>query len=147
MSFILAFVQRAEFKRRYPATMKSGEFVDALLLSLVQSTGVDLSADRTELITMADEPAAGRAAVLAKLIGAESVIDAQFNQSYILSHYFGYLRRDPDESGFATWINFIKAKPLRDADTARSVTCGFLNSSEYQARFGMLTTHDPRECN
>jgi hypothetical protein len=147
MAFVLAFAQRAEFKRRYPATMKAAEFVDAVLLSLVQNTGVDLSADRTEMILLADEPTAGRAAVLAKVIGAEAVVDAQFNQSYILSHYFAYLRRDPDESGFATWINFIKNKPLRDADTARSVTCGFLNSSEYQARFGMLTTHDPRECN
>jgi hypothetical protein len=44
-------------------------------------------------------------------------------------------------------MNFVKNRPLRDADTARSVTCGFLNSSEYQARFGLLTTHDPRECN
>ena len=147
LAFILAFVQRAEFKRRYPATMKASEFVDAVLLSLVQNTGVDLSADRTQLLALVDEASAGRAAVLAKVIGAEAVIDAQFNQSYILSHYFAYLRRDPDESGFATWINFVKSKPLRDADTARSVTCGFLNSSEYQARFGMLTTHDPRECN
>ena len=147
MSFVLAFVQRAEFKRRYPATMKAGDFVDAVLLWVVQNTGVDLSADRTDLILLADEPTAGRAAVLAKVIGAEAVIDAQFNQSYILSHYFGYLRRDPDESGLATWMSFVKGKPLRDADTARSVTCGFLNSSEYQARFGMLTTHDPRECN
>lgn len=147
MAFILAFAQRKEFERRYPATMKPAEFVDAVLLSLVQNTGVDLSVDRAELIALADEPNAGRAAVLAKVIGAEAVIDAQFNQSYILSHYFAYLRRDPDESGFAMWINFIKSKPLRDADTARSVTCGFLNSSEYQSRFGMLTTHDPRECN
>ena len=147
LSFILSFVQRAEFKRRYPAPMKAGEFVDAMLLSLVQNTGVDLSAARAELISLADEPAAGRAAVLAKVIGAEAVIDAQFNQSYILSHYFAYLRRDPDESGFATWLNFVKNKPLRDGDTARALTCGFLNSSEYQARFGMLTTHDPRECN
>ncbi|HEX5832961.1 MAG TPA: hypothetical protein VFY34_03865, partial [Pyrinomonadaceae bacterium] len=147
LAFILAFVQRAEFKRRYPATMKASEFVDAVLLSLVQNTGVDLSVDRTQLLALVDEASAGRAAVLAKVSGAEAVIDAQFNQSYILSHYFAYLRRDPDESGFATWINFVKSKPLRDADTARSVTCGFLNSSEYQARFGMLTTHDPRECN
>jgi hypothetical protein len=145
--FILAFVQRTEFKRRYPVTMKSSEFVDALLLSLVQNTGVDLSADRTELTSLADDAVGGRTAVLARLVNAESLSDAQYNQSFILSHYFGYLRRDPDESGLATWMNFVKTRPLRDADTARSVTCGFLNSSEYQQRFGMLTTHDPRECN
>jgi hypothetical protein len=145
-AFLLAFTQRAEFKRRYAATMKAAEFVDAVLLSLVQNTGVDLSAERAELIGLVDTPN-GRAAMLAKVIGQQAVIDAQYNQSFILSHYFAYLRRDPDESGLATWLNFVKTKSLRDADMARSVTCGFLNSAEYQNRFGMLTTHDPRECN
>jgi len=146
MAFILAFVQRAEFKRRFAVTMTAAEFVDAILLSVVQNAGVDLAAQRSELIGLADNPTAGRAAVLAKVIGRQSVIDAQYYNAFILSHYFGYLRRDPDESGYAIWLNFIKNKPLRDAETARSVTCGFLNSAEYQERFGMLTTHDPREC-
>lgn len=146
MAFILAFVQRAEFKRRYAPAMKASEFVDAVLLSLMQNSSVDLAVMRTELIALADEPAAGRAAVLARIIGQQSVIDAQYHYAFILSHYFGYLRRDPDDSGFATWLTFIRNKPLRDADTARSVTCGFLNSAEYQERFGMLATHDPREC-
>jgi len=75
------------------------------------------------------------------------LIDAQYNQSLLLSHYFAYIRRDPDDSSYATWLNTLKDKPLRDADTARAVTCGFVNSAEYQNRFGMLTTHDPRECN
>jgi Matrixin/Carboxypeptidase regulatory-like domain len=145
-AFMSAFVQRAEFKRRYPATMKAPDFVDAVLLSLAQNAGVDLGAERAELIGLADG-ANGRAAVLAKLIARQPLIDAQYNQSLILSHYFAYLRRDPDESGYTTWLNSIKNKPPRDADTARSVTCGFLNSAEYQNRFGMLTTHDLRECN
>jgi hypothetical protein len=147
MAFLLAFVQRAEFKRRYPATMKPAEFVDALLLSLAQNAGVELSSERNNLIAMVDDASAGRAAVLAKVIGQQALIDAQYNQSLIMAHYFAYLRRDPDESGFAMWMNSVKNKPLRDADTARSVTCGFLNSTEYQKRFGLLTTHDPRECN
>ncbi|HSK64441.1 MAG TPA: matrixin family metalloprotease, partial [Pyrinomonadaceae bacterium] len=147
MAFLLAFVQRAEFKRRYPATLKPAEFVEAILLSVMQNAGVDLSGERNDLIALVDEQPAGRAAVLAKVISQPALIDAQYNSSLILSHYFGYLRRDPDESGFATWLNSIKNKPLRDTDTARSVTCGFVNSSEYQGRFGMLITHDPRECN
>jgi hypothetical protein len=140
-------VQRQEFKRRHAATMKSAEFVDAVLLSVGQNVGVDLSGERAALIALVDESAAGRAAALAKVIGQPAVIDAQYNQSLILFHYFAYLRRDPDESGYAIWLNFIKSKPLRDADTARSVTCGFVNSSEYQNRFGLLTPHDPKECN
>lgn len=147
LAFLLAFVQRAEFQRRYAATMKPAEFVDAILLTVVQNAGVDLSSERNNLIALSDDTSAGRAAVLAKVIGQPALIDAQYNHSLILSHYFAYLRRDPDESGFTTWLNFIKNKPLRDAGTARSVTCGFLNSSEYQGRFGLLTTHEPRECN
>jgi hypothetical protein len=126
--------------------MKATEYVDAVLLSLVQNIGVDFSSQRAELIGLADA-SNGRAAVLTKVIAQQPLIDAQYNQSLILSHYFAYLRRDPDESGLATWLNSIKNKPLRDADTARSVTCGFLNSAEYQNRFGLLATHDPRECN
>jgi hypothetical protein len=145
-AFVLAFVQRSEFKKRFPETMKPAEFVDALLSSLTQNTTVDLGAERTELLGLLDG-ANGRAAVLTKLIAERPLLDAQYNQSLILSHYFAYLRRDPDETGFATWLNTIKNKPLRDADTVRSVTCGFLNSAEYQNRFGMLTTHDQRECN
>jgi hypothetical protein len=145
-AFVLAFVQRPEFKRRYPATMKAAEFVNAVLLSLAQNAGVDLGNERAELMGLVDGPN-GRAAVLTKVIGQQTLIDAQYNQSLILSHYFAYLRRDPDESGYATWMNSIKNKPLRDGETARSVTCGFLNSAEYQNRFGMLATHDVRECN
>src|SRR5689334_11494042 len=145
-AFVLVFVQRPEFKKRFPETMKPAEFVDAVLSSLTQNANVDLGSLRTELLDLADDPN-GRVAVLTKVIAQQPLLDAQYNQSLILSHYFAYLRRDPDDSGFATWLNTIKNKPLRDADIARSVTCGFLNSAEYQNRFGMLTTHDPRECN
>jgi hypothetical protein len=147
MVFLLNFVQRQEFKRRHAATLKAPEFVDALLSSLAQNAGVDLSDERAALTELVDDSFASRAAVLAKVIGHPAVLDANYNQSLILFHYFAYLRRDPDESGYATWLNFIKSKPLRNADTARSVTCGFINSSEYQNRFGLLTPHDPRECN
>lgn len=146
MAFLQSFVQRAEFKRRYPATMKPAEFVDAMLLSLVQNAGVDLAAERAVLIHLADSTN-GREAALLIISTEQSLTDAQYNQSLILSHYFAYLRRDPDESGYAIWLTAFKNKPPRDADTARSITCGFLNSAEYQNRFGMLTTHDPRECN
>ena len=147
MAFVLAFVQRPEFKRRYPATMKATEFVDTVLTSIAQNTGVDLANERNDLIGLVDNAAAGRAAVLAKVIAQPSVIDAQYNQSLILFQYFTYLRRDPDETGYATWLNVIKNKPARSHETIRSLVCGFVNSPEYQNRFGMVTTHDSRECN
>jgi hypothetical protein len=47
--------------------------------------------------------------------------------------YFGYLRRDPDESGFQFWLsklnqfngNYIEAEMVK----------AFINSDEYRKRF------------
>jgi hypothetical protein len=44
-------------------------------------------------------------------------------------------------------VNTLKSKPLRDAGAARSMVCSFMNSEEYQLRFGILTSHHTRECN
>ena len=142
-----AFSERQEFKQRFPATMNSAEFVDTLLSSLVQKTGVDLGAERTALIALVDDAVNGRAAVLARVAGDQRVIDAHYNHTLVLFQYFTYLRRNPDEAGYTAWVNTLKSKPLRDPEAARSLVCNFVNSAEYQNRFGMLATHNNRECN
>ncbi|HSB26380.1 MAG TPA: matrixin family metalloprotease [Pyrinomonadaceae bacterium] len=146
VAFALSFVQRAEFQRRYPTTLRASEFVDQLLGNVLQHTGIDLKTERTKLIGLYDGTNAGRAAVLSRVVSPASVIDAQYNQAFVLLQYFGYLRRDPDESGFNFWVNVLKSKPLRDPSAARSMVCAFLTSTEYQNRFGMLTTHSTGEC-
>ena len=147
MALASALVERPEFKRKYPATMKPAEFVDALLAPLVQSTGVDLGSERSLLIGLLDDGANGRAMVLARLASDQRVVDANYNQALVLFQYFTYLRRNPDEAVYNTWVNTLKNKPLRDPETARSLVCNFLHSTEYQNRFGMLATHSPRQCN
>lgn len=147
MALAASFVERPEFKRKYPATMKPAEFVDSLLTILAQGTGVDLGSERSLLIGLLDDSANGRAAVLARLASDQRVVDANYNQALVLFQYFSYLRRNPDETAYNTWVNTLKNKPLRDPDAARSLVCNFLNSAEYQNRFGMLATHNPRQCN
>jgi hypothetical protein len=142
-----AFVDRAEFKRKYPLTMKPSEFVDSLLATIVQTTGVDLASERSLLIGLLDDSANGRAAVLTRLASDQRVVDANYNHALVLFQYFTYLRRSPDEAGFNAWVNTLKNKPLRDPDAARSLVCNFLNSAEYQSRFTMNPTHNSRECN
>lgn len=142
-----AFVDRAEFKRKYPATMKPAEFVDSLLATIVQTTGVDLASDRSLLIGLLDDGVNGRAAVLTRLASDQRVIDANYNHALVLFQYFTYLRRNPDEAAFNAWLNTLKTKPLRDPDAARSLVCNFVNSAEYQSRFTMVPTHTNRECN
>jgi len=142
-----AFVERPEFKRKYPATMKPAEFVDSLLATLAQGAGVDLGSERSLLIGLLDDTTNGRVMVLTRLASDQRVVDANYNQALVLFQYFSYLRRNPDETSLSTWVSTLKNKPLRDPDAARSLVCNFLNSTEYQNRFGMLATHNPRQCN
>ena len=146
LSVALAFVQRPEFEKKYPSTLKAAEFVDRILTSTAQTLNLDLKNEHDSLVEMFDGTSAGRAAILTKLVSQSPVVDAQYNQSFVLVQYFSYLRRDPDESGFNFWVNSLRSKPLRDSDAARSMVCAFLTSTEYQNRFGMVTTHNSGEC-
>ena len=147
MALASAFVDRPEFKRKYPATMKPAEFVDTLLLTIVQTTGIDLGSERSQLIGLLDDTANGRAMVLTRLAADQRVVDANYNHALVLFQYFSYLRRNPDDAAYNAWVNTLKTKPLRDPEAARSLVCNFLNSTEYQNRFGMHATHNTRECN
>jgi len=147
MALANAFVERVEFKRKYPATMKPAEFVDSILTLLAQSSGVDLGSERAILISLLDDAANGRAMLLARLASDQRVIDANYNQALVLFQYFSQLRRNPDEASYGAWVNTLKSKPLRDPEAARLLVCNFLNSTEYQNRFGMVATHYSRECN
>ena len=146
-ALVTAFVQRPEFKRKYPATMKPAEFVDAVLATVTHTSGVDLTADKDALVALLEDPNAGRAVVLNRLATRTEIVDAHYNQTLVMTQFFAFLRRDPDDAGFASSLTMLKNKPLRDPGAARAMVCSFLNSEEYQARFGILTTHTTRECN
>lgn len=147
LQFALAFVQRPEFERKYPATMKAGQFVDALISATKVSTSLDLTTERINLMNLYDDTTQARAAILSQIVTGQAFLDAQYNQAFVQSQYFSYLRRDPDEGGLSFWINVLKGKPLRDTGAARSMVCAFVNSSEYQLRFGSSATHSGNECN
>lgn len=52
------------------------------------------------------------------------------NRSFVILHYFGYLRRDPDGPGVNSWTEALD----RSGVTAK-VTEGFITSLEYRQRF------------
>ena len=52
-------------------------------------------------------------------------------QAFVVTEYFGYLRRDPDAL-FLTWLAFLDANP----GSSRTMVSGFMNSQEYRLRFG-----------
>jgi hypothetical protein len=143
---VLAFVQRPEFKQRYPEQMKAQDFIDSILSSVVRSSGIDQASRREGLIALYDGTNSGRAAVLSSVIGDQAFVQAEYSKVFVLMQYFGYLRRDPDEAGYKFWLNVMTNKPERDHDAARSMVCAFVNSTEYQSRFGMFITHSDAEC-
>jgi len=57
-----AFVQRDEFTARYPASLTADQYVDALLATIQTDLGVNLSSQRTALLTLYGS--GGRGAVL-----------------------------------------------------------------------------------
>ena len=146
LTLAAAFVQRPDFESRYPVTMRAGEFVDSLVLSIVQNTGLDISTDKESLMGLFDGTNQGRAAILESVASNRRFAEAQFNQTLVLSGYFIYLRRNPDDGEFASGLNLLKGKPVRDA-AVRSMVCSFLTTEEYQSRFGMIATHNSSECN
>jgi uncharacterized protein DUF4214 len=52
------------------------------------------------------------------------------NQDFVILHYFGYLRRDPDARGVNNWT-----EALDRSGVAAQVTEGFITSLEYRQRF------------
>jgi hypothetical protein len=136
----------AEFKAIYDP-LNNTQYVDKLFLT----TGVNASAtDRTALVSGLNGGTETRATVLQKVVDGINVIsegnqqftttygqafyDQQFNRAFVQLEYFGYMKRDPDDAGYAFWLsklnqfggNFVNAE----------MVLAFISSPEYRARFG-----------
>jgi subtilisin family serine protease len=148
-----ALVQRPEFVAAYPASLDGPGFVDAVLATLRNDLGVDLSPQRGGLLALFSQ--GGRGAVMYRLaddnpqtnpINNRAFIDAEYNRAFVATQYFGYLRRDSDINGFLFWLNQINSASLRDTTKQHAMVCSFITSAEYQNRFGPTVTHTNAEC-
>ena len=68
---------------------------------------------------------------------------AEYNAAFVLTEYFGYLRRDAEAEGFDFWLGVLNN---RDLGNYRGMVCSFITSSEYQRRFSSIVTHSNAEC-
>jgi hypothetical protein len=144
-AFAQGFVQRAEFTTKYQANTTAASFVDALLQTL-QSVGVNLSAERQNLINAyngAGNIVDSRAAVVKAVADNATVKQSQYNPAFVLTEYFGYLRRDADQNGYAFWLNVLNNG---DVNNYRGMVCSFITSTEYQRRFSIVVSHSNGEC-
>ena len=141
-AFAAAWIARPEFLQKYPQTLDGASFIDALLSNVRQNSGVDLASERAALI--ADYAANQSRASIVRLVADNPVFQqAEYNQSFVLMQYFGYLRRDPDNGGYQFWLGILND---RVPNNYRAMVCAFLTSTEYQQRFGSVITHTNAEC-
>ncbi|HKB68578.1 MAG TPA: DUF4214 domain-containing protein [Pyrinomonadaceae bacterium] len=129
-SFLDAWVLRAEFQSIYGALSNSA-YVDRL----IANTGVSFTTgERDALVSGLGDGSMARAGVLRQIAEDGRFVRAKFNETFVMMEYFGYLRRDPDETGFRFWLqklnqfngNFVQAEMVK----------AFINSGEYRQRFG-----------
>jgi hypothetical protein len=147
------FAQRPEFTNRYPLSLSGTQFVDALLNTLSNDLSVNLFSQRDALIAQFNT--GGRGAVLFRLaednqqgnpVNNRAFIDAEYNRSFVITQYYGYLRRDGDLGGLNFWLSILNQFPLRSATGQNGMVCAFITSAEYQQRFNSYFTRTNAEC-
>lgn len=145
-AFASAFVEREEFRQRYASATTAGSFVDALVETMRESSGVDLSARRAALIAaygLGSSLSESRSLAVRQAVEDGSFRQAEYNPSFVLMQYFGYLKRDADEGGYEFWLNVLNN---REPNNYRGMVCSFITSAEYQKRFSTVATRSNADC-
>lgn len=137
--FANQFVERGIFKQFYPDSMTPEEFVNKLFDT---ARLTPFTAERAQEIQEMKVNGRTRAEVLLDVIELPAFKAQEFNPAFVLTQYYGYLRRDPDAGGFDFWLNALN----KDPNNYRGMVCAFITSAEYQQRFSPLVTHSNSEC-
>jgi hypothetical protein len=130
-AFVEAWVQRPAFLADFPTDMTA----DAYVSKLFQRAGVNPTGAEQQAATAAyGSDAQGRARALRAVVESQSVTLAHKSPAYVLMEYFGYLRRDPDETGYSFWLT--KLNQFGGDAVAAEMVKAFITSIEYRQRFG-----------
>ena len=89
---------------------------------------------RNSLIAGLNAATMTRAQVLRAVAESEEFNLNETSRAFVLMEYFGYLRRDPDVSGYNFWLNKLNA--FNGSFINAEMFKGFISSSEYRQRFG-----------
>ncbi|MFL6254523.1 MAG: FG-GAP-like repeat-containing protein, partial [Pyrinomonadaceae bacterium] len=136
-AYMNAFVQRPDFMAAFPMTLTAAQFVDTLNAN---SGGTLTQGERDSLVAGLASGATTRAQVLTAVVENAEFSRREFNRAFVLTQYYGYLRRGPAETpdsdfvGFNFWLgklnefggNYIQAEMVK----------AFITSLEYRKRFG-----------
>jgi uncharacterized lipoprotein YddW (UPF0748 family) len=141
LAFANLFAGRGEFTARYPVSQTPAQFVDAVLATVNTASG--LAFDAATRQSFINDAANSRGLMLKNLADNAAFKQAEFNRGFVLTQYFGYLRRDPDIAGYNFWLGVINGQP----QNIRGMVCAFITSAEYQQRFSSVATRSNNDCN
>ncbi len=125
-AFIESWVVRSDFRAAYDG-LENAAYVDALI---AHAGGFD--GDRNALVRALNANTLNRVGALQQIVENEGFVGAKQNESFVMMEYFGYLRRDPDESGYQFWLN--KLNQHNDNFEQAEMVKAFIVSGEYRAR-------------
>ncbi|MGH9942074.1 MAG: Calx-beta domain-containing protein, partial [Pyrinomonadaceae bacterium] len=143
-AFAEAFTRRPEFVAAYGG-LSDQAFVDTLLgrYTLTQITTEDpanpdatgqVTLTRQQLVAQLAGRTLTRGQALRAVVQSSEVTAREFNEAFVAMQYYGYLRRTPEEAGYQMWLRVIN----NQQNGVRVMINGFLNSPEYQLRFGRV---------
>jgi hypothetical protein len=143
-AFVNQFVSRPDFLAIYGA-LNDDQYVDKLF----ETTAIaPTSTERQALLNGLANGSESRASVLYKIVdGATSdgvvmlqtrygrlFYEQQSNPGFVQMEYFGYMKRDPDDAGYAFWLGKLNQYGGNFVDA--QMVMAFVLSPEYRARFG-----------
>ena len=135
MAYFKDYVSRPEFMNTY-----NGLSDHAYVNTLISNTGVEFTqSERDALLNGLLNHTETRATVLRKISEKPGFAQAEFNRMFVLTQYFGYLRRNPNEgqdtdyTGYDFWLSKLNrfSGNFMDAEMVRA----FINSLENRRRF------------
>jgi uncharacterized repeat protein (TIGR01451 family) len=136
------FGLRPELSSRYADSFSGPAFVDAMLATIKDDSGADVTSQRDALISLFNQTGtglSGRAAVLYWLaydnaqttpINNRAFVDAARNPAFAATVSYAYLRRDAD----ALYVSRLQA--LNQNGDYRKLVDALDSSTEYRTRFG-----------
>ena len=125
-----ALVSRDDFKAAHGGRSNE-EYVDALYAN---AGVVPPPRERDSIVAALGTGAESRASALRRIAENREFYRRDYDAAYVLTHYFGYLRRNPDDppdnnlDGYNFWLD-----ALRRTGDYRNVGVAFLTSGEYES--------------
>ena len=135
------FAQRPQFRSAYPSAFSPAQYVNKLF-DTAGLTGAQFDAARQTEITAMQTQGRSRAQVLLNVANNSVLQQREYNPSFVLMQYFGYLRRDPDQGGYDFWLGILNQQPAN----LRGMVCAFITAEEYQTRFSPVVTRTNQLC-